>query len=121
MAWARLAGSPDYQKESELLFAQQLEGSLHGKCQSQQRLDEIKLKLLYQLKKEYYLRHILAASLTRRPLHKLKRWIDQKTNYSEANTLPGVAIPPAAKLTTGSLFSLAVSFNKWNGAWISFA
>lgn len=41
--------------------------------------------------------------------------------WAHANDEPGEAIPPAAKLTTGSLFSLAVSFNKWNGAWISFA
>ena len=33
----------------------------------------------------------------------------------------GVATPPAAKFTTGNLFSLAVSFNKWNGACMSFA
>lgn len=34
---------------------------------------------------------------------------------------PGVAIPPAAKLTTGRRLSLAVSFKRWKGAWISFA
>ena len=34
---------------------------------------------------------------------------------------PGVAIPPAAKLTTGRRFKRAVSLSKWNGACISFA
>lgn len=35
--------------------------------------------------------------------------------------VPGVAMPPAAKLTTGSRFSLAVSLRRWKGARISFA
>lgn len=39
----------------------------------------------------------------------------------ETSPLPGVAIPPAAKLTTGKRLSLAVSFSKWKGAWISLA
>lgn len=34
---------------------------------------------------------------------------------------PGVAMPPAAKLTTGRCFKRAVSLSKWNGAWISLA
>ena len=30
--------------------------------------------------------------------------------------LPGVAMPPAAKFTTGKRFSLAVSLRRWKGA-----
>src|SRR5712671_7333135 len=39
----------------------------------------------------------------------------------DLNGAPGVAIPPAAKLTTGSRFKRAVSLSRWNGAWISLA
>lgn len=61
------------------------------------------------------LHHNLAASSTQHPLSILTYRSVMQTIEKDYH-LPGVAIPPAAKFTTGRCFNLAVSLRRWKGA-----
>lgn len=118
MARARFAGSPDCAIENvsirrcEHLHAASthVEDSGSDKnCHGCARSGHILMNCA-----KSYLRRNRVASSAQRPLD--GGGACQFASNGCGRHTPGVAIPPAAKFTTGSLFSLAVSFNRWNGA-----
>jgi hypothetical protein len=137
IARARFAGSPDYRAKMtthQIGCAGLIWKNAPRRCPSQRRLKIevincdrtlgwkiLPTSIAAQLHHQRSIGLWFHAGMAKIAVEKHRiNWSYEKTG-AFFSCAPGVAMPPAAKLTTGRCFKRAVSLSKWNGAWISLA